>query len=574
MANFCLPQFAADKFIESLKDGSIDPKALMDMTSAERRDFFKKIVGEEHAREVNALLESKLILKDQKRGLVSWAKKVAGISEVARTDIIAKIDRMSKALTSADEATFLEDLAAKKLGTDVTFEEAQRIVDGAKAVDEARKAIPDKSPQGSDERLAYGLKYVEFQKYVAELKQKGGETSWKEWITSPGHVFDTVAGTTKSILASMDNSFFGRQGIKMLYTNPDIWGKAFMKSWGDIGKEIIGIDAQTPVKAEIYSRDNALNGKYAAGKYDIGILSEEAYPSTLPEKIPVLGRLYKASESAFTNAALRMRADYTDRIIARAEEFGINTLDKVEAEGLGQLVNSMTGRGHVNLTPGQAKFINSTVFSIKFLKSNFDTLTAHRGGFGIEKGATRDFVRRESAKNLAKMVGVTAAILGTANILFPGSVNFDPRSPSFGKIRIGKNTFDVTGGMGSILTLAARITPSMHNGKWGLWSVDKKGNWMQLNDPKFGRDDGVDVIENFFEGKLSPIAGVGRDLLSGRRYDGKPVTFWNETLGAITPIPVQTFQKLQDQSFATQLGVMIADGLGISVNTDNPTKKK
>ena len=38
------------------------------MTSEERRGLFAGIVGEENARDVNALLESKLLLKDQKAG--------------------------------------------------------------------------------------------------------------------------------------------------------------------------------------------------------------------------------------------------------------------------------------------------------------------------------------------------------------------------------------------------------------------------------------------------------------------------------------------------------------------------
>ncbi len=45
------------------------------MSSADRHAFFSKIVGEDHAGPVNALFESKLLLKDQQRGLINWAKK-------------------------------------------------------------------------------------------------------------------------------------------------------------------------------------------------------------------------------------------------------------------------------------------------------------------------------------------------------------------------------------------------------------------------------------------------------------------------------------------------------------------
>src|SRR3990167_11156069 len=133
---------------------------------------------------------------------------------------------------------------------------------------------------------------------------------FKEWVKKPSAWFDTLAGTTKSTAASLDNSFVGRQGIKILYTHPTIWTRAFLKTWSDIGKELLGKDSIQAIKADIVSRPNALNGKYEAGKYDLGIKAEEAFPTSLPSKIPILGRLYRASEAAYNGAALRMRADY------------------------------------------------------------------------------------------------------------------------------------------------------------------------------------------------------------------------------------------------------------------------
>ena len=87
---FCLPKEFSTKFLNSLREGKIIPEKLMDMSSAERRTFFESIVGE-NAQSVNALFESKLLLKDQKRGLVTWAKQITGISEAARRDMLSKI---------------------------------------------------------------------------------------------------------------------------------------------------------------------------------------------------------------------------------------------------------------------------------------------------------------------------------------------------------------------------------------------------------------------------------------------------------------------------------------------------
>lgn len=551
MAAFCLKPELVKKFIEALKSGKIDVDKMIEMTSEQRRTYLKDIVGIENAKAVNALFESKLLLKNQQAGIINWIKKTANLSEPIRRDILSRIEKMDKVLDPKAKSLFLEDLASAKLKIDVSFSEAKDIVDKVKEINNAKSKISESSPTGSKERLDYGLKYTLFQEYLQGLKGRGKEISLKE-LLKPSKAFETISGTTKSILSSLDNSFFGRQGIKALYTHPTIWAKAFIKSWGDIGKELKGVDAMTPIKADIYSRENALNGKYGKMKLDIGIDSEEAFPSNLPEKIPLFGRLFKASESAFNGAALRIRADLADKIITSAEKQGVDFTQKGQAEGIGQLINSMTGRGKVSLTPGQSKFINNAFFSIKFLKSNFDTLTMHRLGFAIEKGEARTFVRKEAAKNLAKIVATTAAVLFTAEQLQPGSTKKNP-----GFITIGETRFDLSGGLASIAVLAYKVAQKM----------------MDKNVPKYGASTGMDLLNNFWEGKLSPVAGAIRDVVKGQDFQGKKPTAGSTALNLITPLPISTYQDLQNPKAAPTLASMILDMLGISTYTP-PVRKK
>jgi len=583
--SFCLPKEFSTKFKDALKSGEIDPGKLAAMESGERRIFFEDLVGKENAREVNAMFESKLLLQDQKRGLVSWAKKVAGISEETRRDLLSKIERMEKVLSAEDKASFLEDLASKKLGTEVTFEQAQKVVQLSKEVAELKSEVPNDAPLNSEVRLAYGKKFLEMQDYIRELKGEGKIQSFKESLKNPGEWFGNTLGLTKSLLSSLDNSFFGRQGIKILYTDPVMWSRAFLKSWNDIGKELFGvdknnnalkqlskgIDAMQPIKAEIYSRPNAINGKYEKAKIDIGIASEEAYPSSLPGRLPVFGRLFNASESAFQGAALRLRADYADKLIARAEKFGVDMNNPEQAQGVGKIVNSMTGRGSIGKLDTFGKEINAGLFSIKFLKSNLDTLTAHRLGYAIEKGPARTFARRVAAENLAKIIGSVSFVLFVAEQLNPGSVEFDPRSSRFGKIKIGNGYFDVTGGMGSILSLAARATPTFHNGKLGFWYKSATtGKWTDLTAGKYGQQTALDVVENFGEGKVSPALGLLRDVWTGKNFSGEKVTPVNAAFSLLIPLPVQSGIKLNEaQPIDTPEGMagLILEGLGLSSST-------
>ena len=571
MALVCLPKEFADKMLIALKEGRIIPEKLIDMSSAERRGFFEKIVGEKNAREVNAQFEAKLLLKDQKRGMVSWAKKLTGITEATKRDLLSKIERLDKVLEPATEKAFLEDLVAKKLKTDITFEEAKTITEGAKEVRARKEAIPEDSPLRSKERMEYGVAEVLFRDYIDALKAKDPRSKLavlKDWITSPKKAVFDIAGFAKSIVASLDNSFFGRQGIKALLTpftgGTAIWSKAFIKSFADIGKTLLGKDVMTPIKADIFSRPNALNGKYEAGKYDLGIKFEEAFPSSVPEKIPLFGRFFKAAETAFNGGALRIRADLADRMIRTAERQGIDVLDPTgQAAGIGKLVNSMTGRGSIGKLEVIGKELNAAVFSIKFLKSNIDFLSAHL----FDPKASR-FVKKQAAKNLMQVVGSVGLILFTADQLIPGSVDWDPRSANFGKIKIGNTRFDVTGGMSSLVTLATRIIPTKHNGEWGFWFKSSTSDkFTRLNSDKFGSRTVIDLIESFAENKLSPLAGVFRDVARGRNFQGEKPTVGNVAFG-LTPISIQTFFELRDDPESADLLLsMILEGLGVSANT-------
>jgi len=575
---WCLIKKEADAFLTKLKSGEINPAKLADMTSVERREFFKQF-GEGNAKNINALFESKLLLKNQKAGMITWAKQIGNISKRAKTDIISKINRLEDVLSPKEADEFLEDLASKKLNVDVTKEEAKQIFDLAKNIEDNLVKIPDNSPIRSPERLEYGMSKVVFENYLQELKK--GTPSVKEWVAdylrNPGKIITEFSGATKSMLATLDNSFFGRQGIKVLFTSPTIWAKNFAKSFKDIGKELVGLDAMDVIKADVFSRPNAINNKYNIAKLDVTNITEEAFPTSIPERIPGFGRLFKASESAFSGAALRMRADLGDKYIKLANDQGVNTLDKVEMEGIGKLINSMTGRGSIGKLGVFGKEINSTFFSIRFLKSNMDTLfggTKNLLKFPF-KSKTMTFAEKQSAKNILKIVGGISSILATAELLHPGSVETDPRSSDFGKIKIGDTRFDVTGGISSLAVLASRITPTVHDGKWGFWQKSTSGKWTNLTEGKFGQRTALDVFEDFWEGKLSPSAGLLRDIWKGEHFAGEEITPTSILRNLTVPLSVQNAKELLDsKNSAPIMSSIILESLGIGVNTYEQRKPK
>lgn len=555
----CLPKYVVDNFLAKIKSGEMSPDKLINMTSEQRRNYFSEILGANNAKDVNTLFERKMILKNQQQGIVNWAKEVAGLKPEVKRDIISKVSKMTEILQPQEIDMFLEDLVAKKMGFGISVEEAGKIVNLSKVVEDKKAAIPEESPDRSPERIEYGMALTLFKDYVGDLKMQANQKSIIEMAKDPFGTISEISGATKSFIASFDNSFFGRQGIVTLTTNPDIWSKNFIKSFGDMAVELKGQDGLLPIKADVFSRENAINGKYQALGIDIGISSEEAYPSSLPEKIPLFKRIYKASQTAYNGAALRMRADLADRFIAEAEALGVNVKDK--NQGIGILINSMTGRGKLSMHPDNAKTINATFFSVKFLKSQLDVLTMHAG----EK-KMKGFARKKAAENLVKTIGFLAAILAIAKWIDPDSVELDPRSTDFGKIMLGENRrikINITGGMGGIVVLASRIVPTIHDGEWGFWRKSIKGNYIK-SDGSFGSINPAELISNFIAGKTSPVASLLLDYWKGRDFKGDELTVVGQVKKVTVPIGMQNqFSLAKDPDAADPLLFSILTALNL-----------
>lgn len=586
---FCLIKEEQELLKKAFVDKKLNPFKLADMTSEQRRAEFEKYVSEDSAANINSLYESKLLLKNQITGFKTWVKKIVGLKKNIRRDLISKIDRLSETgVLSPDELNnFKEDLVRTRLGMNLTFEEAKTINELAQTRTEAKenwesdlKENPEwtENPHetrkewiNNENRIEYGLKQVAIENYVNDIKLEARKTKFTErpFEAVKKAIFE-IPSVMKSLMASLDNSFFGRQGIKNLFGSFEqkrIWTSGFAQSFKDIGLELkkkkTDIEPMDLIRADIYSRPNAVNGKYKAGNYRLGVLTEEAFPTSLPEKVPGLGRLFKASETAYSGGALRMRADLADLMISKAEERGINTLDPNQAKGMGHLVGSLTGRGSLGKAETIANELNVLFFSARFLKSNIDTLTAHQ----FDPAATQ-FTKTEARKNLFSIAVHIGAIMAIAKILSPDSVDEDPRSTNFGKIKIFGKWVDITGGMRSLVNLVAKLTPTRRNGEWGLWQKSSTGRWTNLTSGKFGQQDGFDVlVDTLVTNKLSPIAAIARDALRGEMFGGEPFDIKKSIIQSVTPLSLQSLDDVKDEKFGTIMAVMASEFLGLSTNT-------
>lgn len=556
--DWCLPREIADRFKAAIVSGKIRPDKLAEMTSAERHAFLAGIIGEKNAGPANVAFESKLLLKNQEQGIINWAQAMLGGEKTpAGKDVVARVRKLDTLLSPAAEDKFLGELAETKLGMRVSFEEAGKIAELSKNVADAE----DKMNHGGD-RMDFGRAVVALRNYLGHLKYEAIRPKLQDFKDAPAStakkVLGEAAGISKAIKASLDDSAIFRQGWRVMFTHPRVWYRNSIKSFADIVHTMGNRPVMDEIEADVLSRPN--RQLYYDARLAVGVV-EEAFPTRWPEKIPLFGRLYKASENAFTGFQYRNRADIFDLYVDVAKRYDVDLKDLHEVRSIGTLVNALTSRGNLGRLEPIANTVNNVFFSPRSVKSHIDFLTAHAFD------GTSGFAKKQAAINLLKVVLGTAAILALAKAFMPESVEKDPRSANFGKIKIGDTRFDVTGGMASLVTLASRlITMSMKS--------STTGRIADLHSGKYGQSTGSDVVYNFMENKMSPAASLVRDLLEGKQYGGAPLTVAGEAKNILVPFPISNYMELRDNpNSANTILAMLADALGIATNTYSANRK-
>ena len=557
MAGICLPKKLAELLKKKISSREIDLYKWKELSSGERKAYLESFMDKTSARTVNAVLEDKYTLKNWKQGLVNGVERLIGMSETAKRDILTKVNSMTEILNPEGEASFYKDLVAKRLGLEgeITIDQAKELSRLGQNVAQAKEAMAERRAplrESTAGEKTYGKAIVEFSDFAQQLKNP--DMTFVEFakmpFTHPGKFAVEVAGVAKSLKASFDNSAIFRQGWKTMMTNPGIWAKNAIKSFADIINVLGGKEVMKEVKADIVSRPTyELMQKEKLAVSTI----EEAYPTSLPERIPVFGRMYKASETAFQAFIYRMRADIFDKAVSEAAK-----VPGTDITGLGRMVNALTGRGHLGGLEPSANVINNIFFSPRLLKSHLDVLSQP---FLFKSEKFSPFARKQASMNLIKIIGINAAIITIAKALQPDSVEEDPRSADFGKIKVGNTRFDVSGGMSSVFTLASRMATFSSKSS-------TTGTVTKLNSGEFGSQTVFDTFINFLTNKLSPVAGVMAELAKGETFSGDKPTIGSELEKAFVPLPFTTFKELQnDPNSAPILAAMILDGLGISTNT-------
>jgi hypothetical protein len=351
-----------------------------------------------------------------------------------------------------------------------------------------------------------------------------------------------VLNVPRSIMSSLDFSAPLRQGAIATITNPDLAAKAgaemFKQAFSQKRFDRWFYDLQNTPRYRLMQQ----SGLYVANPLDPRIsVREEQYMSNLAEKIPFIGKLVKGSERAYTSYLNKMRVDMFNRMADGFENEGFNFQDNEDLyKAAASLINNTTGRGNLGAFETAAPILNSAFFSPRLIASRMNILglgdIANPGNGYYAKMPPQ--VRKKALKDLAIFTGVGMSVLsllyyavnmGAGDDDEKATVEIDPRSSDFGKLKIGNTRWDIWGGFQQYIRVAAQVA-------MGEKKSAESGEIQDLSgEGQFGKTRG-DVLSAFVRGKLAPVPSFVVDRLVGRTVTGEKVTLGESLKQRLLPL--------------------------------------
>lgn len=463
--------------------------------------------------------------------------------EIAKQRLEALSEQLAEMRKAATPKKSAEDIALQTLKTRLRSSIA-KMEDQLKRGDFSKRT-PFKPVLDADaQKLSYE---------AAKVKARWHEGLMKDRLarrTLPQKILGTVGevlNTSRVILTSLDLSAVLRQGGFVTFGHPIRAVKAFPGMFRAFRSEA----GQHAVTQEIIARKNYplyLQSKLYLAEHGQKLSQmEETYMSRWADKIPLVA----GSQRAYVTFLNKLRADSFDAMVNTLSRDG--TVTPTEAKAIANFVNVATGRGKVGFTDNAAVGLSTVFFAPRYVASRFQLVA----GQPLYRGTAR--TRKLVATEYARFLMGVGIVYGLGQ-LAGGEVETDSRSSDFGKVRFDNTRIDPMAGILQPTVLLSRLASGETKRLSGA-VVPIRGRGVP-----FGGDDAADVTARFLRTKLSPVIGMGVNVLSGSDVTGKPVTPETATENLLVPLALQDIYKTmveQGVPKGTAMGLLSIFGMGL-----------
>lgn len=314
----------------------------------------------------------------------------------------------------------------------------------------------------------------------------------------------------RAILASGEWSAWFRQGAFVATTYPKIGAKALAVDFRTFfsGKYTAEIDLLLKDVGKKWGKkmDKLYVAPISEGVAVKLSAREEAFMSRFVKKIPVVGQVVRWSERAYLSTLNYMRVMTFDHY---ATKWAPMHYSQKTYNQLSTLINWSTGRGPIGKLDDMIPALNAVFFATRLQTSRVAMLFAGPTRF------TSPPVRRAYARMMVSFFGSMGGIVALLGAGGLATIEKDPRSTDFGKIRVGNTRLDPWAGFKPYITLIAQLIAGQRRTATGRVQDIKRG----------------ETLMRFMRSKLSPAAGLWIDILSGETFLGEEMSIEAGGLG-------------------------------------------
>lgn len=384
-----------------------------------------------------------------------------------------------------------------------------------------------------------------------------------------GKQFTGLWDNARNIMAGGEFSFIMRQGglfakahpIKAATAMPEMW-RALVEN-PDEARAINIQQINEPIAKEAKSFGLHLSEHGRALSRQEEFLLQDKFAA----KVPIVSNGIARFAAAGTTLLNRYRIEYWKMMAD-----GLKADDVVGKQALAKFINQSTGYGSLGPLEHSATFLARVFFSPRYWSSRLQLAVGHSMWDGSI--ASRKIIAKEYARIAITQTAYIGALYAAAKLAnqaagSPVDVESNPLSSGFGKIRIGNTRIDTLAGMAQVFTYLSRvITGSTKTAGGKIQSI--RGN------TGFGKQDTLDVTQQYVRGKLHPLSGLAVTAATGKNFYGAKADLKKEALNLLYPMTygdmVDAFKE-HGISEGTALSILLLIGEGANTYQPNKTPK-
>lgn len=412
--------------------------------------------------------------------------------------------------------------------------------------------------------LAKDAEYNRLQARYEQLKAEAAarlEKARFEKLSLLGKAREMAVNTydaARNIMTTGEFSFILRQGKFAALSHPIITAKTVPSAFRALFTDEVGaraIDLETMNQPEMAAaRAAKLHIVDEGAKLS---RQEEIFASKWAENIPIV-RNFNQAGRVFLN---KLRFD-----VWKTLRQSVDATTPAQDAVLAKFVNEATGRGTLGGAEPAAVALGRAFFSPRYLASRVQLLVGHSMWGGDL--TTRRIIAKEYAKALVGL-GLYYTLLAQMKDKNgkPATIEKDPRSSDFGKVKLGNTRLDPLAGLAQVIVFGARTAT--------LERKDSKGRVQSLQSGKFGAPKWSDVAANFARSKLHPVPGAIINLFNGTDLGGNPATVQNQALNLSMPLTyMDVYQALEEQDLPEGVALSLLTMLGDGLQTYDTSRKR